>query len=124
MGAGGSLEAAYDLKTGVPAGAYHCIIDSIIIRPVDVQFDLIWRRDTLDTVLASWTEHFDPLPDGTFGAQAYELDVQAPAIDFEPGDQFVFRYTAINAPSESFAWIPNGDGTTSGGRIPNFTFPK
>lgn len=123
MGAGGSLEAAYDLKASVPAGAYHCIIDAIIIRPVDVTFDLIWRRGTTDTVLATWDAHFDPLPGASFDAQAYELDVDAPAIDFEPGDQFVFRYSATNT-TETNAWIPNGDGTLANGRIPNFTLPK
>jgi hypothetical protein len=123
VGAGGSLEAAYKLKASVPAGAYHCIIDAIIIRPVDVTFDLIWRRDATDMVLATWSEHFDPPPGANFDAQAYEIDVDAMAIDFEPGDQFVFRYSATNTTaSESF--IPNGDGTLSNGRIPNFTLPK
>lgn len=122
MGAGGSLEAAYDLKASVPAGAYHCIIDSIVITPVDVTFDLIWRRGSTDMVLATWTEHFEPVS-GSFDAQAYELDVQAPAISFMEGDQFVFRYTA-NAESALNAWVPNGDGTSANGRIPNFTLPK
>lgn len=123
MGAGGSLEAAYKLKASVPAGTYHCIIDSIIIRSVDVQFDLIWRRGATDTVLGTWSEHFDPLPGANFDAQAYEKDVDAPAIDFEDGDLFIFRYGASNTIS-SEAFIPNGDGTSANGRIPNFTLPK
>lgn len=124
MGAGGSLEAAYDLKASVPAGDYHCIIDAIIIRPVDVTFDLIWRRDGVDMVLATWTEHYEPLPGVNFDSQPYEVDMPAQAIDFEPGDQFVFRYSGMNTATMSEAWIPNGDGTNSNGRIPNFTFPK
>ena len=84
MGAGGSLEAAYDLKASVPAGDYHCIIDAIIIRPVDVTFDLIWRRDGVDMVLATWTEHYEPNPGVNFDAQPYEVDMPAQAIDFEP----------------------------------------
>lgn len=123
MGAGGSQEAHYDLKASVPAGTYHCIIDSIIIRPVDVTFELIWRRGDTDMVLASWQEHFEPLPGPSFDAQPYERDVDAPAIDFMPGDQFIFRYSAENT-SEAEAYIPNGDGTLANGRIPNFTFPK
>lgn len=124
MGAGGSLEAAYDLKASVPAGDYHCIIDAIVIRPVDVTFDLIWRRDGVDMVLATWTEHYEPLPGVNFDAQPYEVDMPAQAIDFEPGDQFVFRYSGMNTATMSEAWIPNGDGTSANGRIPNFTFPK
>jgi hypothetical protein len=122
LGVGDSLEAAYDLKASVPAGAYHCIIDAIIIRPVDVTFDLIWRSGDTDMVLATWDQHFDPNPGANFDAQPYELDVDAPAIDFSPGDQFVFRYSATNT-SEAEAFIPNGDGTLADGRIPNFTFP-
>lgn len=123
MGAGGSQEAEYELKASVPAGAYHCIIDSIIIKPVDVTFDLIWRRGNTDMVLATWQQHFEPLPDGGFDAQAYELDVQAPAIQYKPGDRLVFRYAAENTIMAE-AYIPNGDGTLSNGRIPNFTLPK
>jgi hypothetical protein len=107
----------------VPAGAYHCIIDSIIIRPVDVTFDLIWRRGDTDMVLATWDQHFDPLPGANFDAQPYELDVEAPAIDFMPGDKLVFRYSATNT-IESSSFIPNGDGSLANGRIPNFTLPK
>ena len=123
MGAGGSLEAPYKLKASVPAGTYHCIIDSIIIRPVDVTYDLIWRRGGTDMVLATWSEHWEPLPGANFDAQAYEKDVDAQAIDFEPGDQLVFRYSGMNTTS-SEAYIPNGDGTSANGRIPNFTLPK
>lgn len=122
MGAGGSLEAAYPLKASVAAGTYHCIIDSIIIRPVDVTYDLIWRRGGNDMVLATWSEHFEPLPGASFDAQAYEKDVDAQAIDFEAGDKLVFRYSGSNTAS-SEAYIPNGDGSLANGRIPNFTLP-
>jgi FtsP/CotA-like multicopper oxidase with cupredoxin domain len=98
------------------------ICDAIIIQPVDAQFDLIHRRTATDTVLATWTQHFDPLPGGVYDAQAYELDQAAPAIDFEPGDQFVFRFTGTNT-NTTEAFIPNGDGATTGGRIPNITIP-
>lgn len=123
MGAGGSLEAAYELMADVPAGTYHCIIDAIIISPVDVQFDLIWRRGTTDTVLGTWSERFEPNPGVNFDAQPYEKNVEAPAIDFADGDLFVFRYSASNTNAQN-AWIPNGDGTSANGRIPNFTLPK
>lgn len=123
MGSGGSLEAEYDLKAPVPAGAYHVICDAIIIRSVDVTFDLVHRRGGTDTTLATWQQHFEPLPGGVYDAQPYELDVDAPAIDFEPGDQFIFRYTGMNS-TAMMAFIPNGDGAITNGRIPNITLPR
>ena len=122
MGAGGSQEAEFDLVAGVPAGTYHFVLDSIIIRSVDVTFDLVWRRGTTDTTLATWQKHFEPLP-GSFDAQPYEVDMTAPAITFQAGDQLVFRFTGANT-SSAEAYIPNGDGALSEGRIPNITLPK
>jgi hypothetical protein len=122
VGAGGSQEAEFDLVASVPAGTYHFVLDSIIIRSVDVTFDLVWRRGTTDMPLASWDKHFDPLP-GSFDAQPYEVDMTAPAINFVAGDQLVFRFTGANT-SSAEAYIPNGDGSLSHGRIPNITLPK
>lgn len=123
MGAGGSQEAAYSLKASVPAGTYHLVLDAVIIRAVDVTFDLIWRRGQTDMPLASWTEHYEPLGGGSFDAQPLEYDETAPAIDWKDGDQLVFRYTGANTTSAE-AYIPNGDGNLSHGRIPNITLPK
>ena len=122
MGAGGSQEAEFPLVASVPAGTYHFVLDSIIIRSVDVTFDLVWRRGATDMPLASWMKHFDPLT-ASFDAQPYEVDMTAPAISFQAGDQLVFRYTGANTTS-SEAYIPNGDGALSHGRIPNITLPK
>ncbi|MBA3459812.1 MAG: hypothetical protein H0T46_07615 [Deltaproteobacteria bacterium] len=123
MGPGGSLEAPYALKADVPAGTYHVICDSIIIRAVDVQFELIWRRDTTDTTLAIWMESFEPLPNGSFKAQPYEIHQTAPAIDFQPGDLFIFKYSGSNTVSNQ-AFIPNGDGPNNGGRFPQIILPQ
>ena len=123
MGAGGSQEAVYKLKDSVHAGAYHCVLDSVIIQPVDVTFSLIWRRGTTDTSLATWQKHFDPQGGGNYDAEPYEVDEAAPAIDFQPGDELVFRYAAGSGTSMADAYIPNGDGVNSHGRIPNITLP-
>lgn len=123
MGPGGSQEAEYTLKADVPAGTYVIQCDAIIIRPIDVTFDLIWRRGATDTTLATWSQHFEPLPGGDFAAQAYEIEQSAQAIDWQAGDQFVFRYSGANSTS-MMAFIPNGDGPITNGRIPNITLPK
>jgi hypothetical protein len=123
VGPGRSQDAPYNLKASVPAGAYHVICDAIIIQPVDTTFDLIHRRGADDTSLASWTQHFDPLPGGVYDAQAYELDQDVPAIDFKDGDQLVFRYSGANSTAAE-AFIPNGDGAITNGRIPRITIAK
>lgn len=124
MGPGGSQkDAAFALRASVPAGAYHVVCDSVITASIDMTFSLIWRHGAVDTVLAQWTKHWEPLA-GSFDAQAYEVDMTAPAIDHAAGDQLVFRY-AGNGPSGTLAeaYIPDGDGVNAHGRIPSITLP-
>lgn len=123
MGPGGSQEAAFALRASVPAGSYHVACDAIITAPVDVGFTLIWRRGQTDTPLAAWTGHWDRLPDA-FDAQTYEVDIAAPAIDYAPGDQLVFRYEGTVGGANTQAFIPNGDGARAKGRIPSITLPS
>ena len=122
MGPGGSQDAPFNLRASVPAGTYHVECDSIIIAPVDVTFTLIWRRGGSDTQLAQWTQHWEPLPGGVYDAQPYEVDMPGAAIDFAAGDQLVFRYAGANTDNAQ-AFIPNGDGAISHGRIPAITLP-
>jgi hypothetical protein len=120
---GSHLDAAFALRAAVPAGAYHVECDAVITASIDVTFSLIWRRGATDTMLAQWMKHWDPLV-GSFNAQAYEVDMAAPAIDYQPGDQLVFRYAGNGAPGVlAEAFIPNGDGRNSNGRIPAITLP-
>ena len=107
----------------MPAGTYHLVLDAVITTPVDVTFDLIWRSAAGDTELANWAEHYDPLPNGVYTAQPFEYDESCAAIDFESGDQFVFRYTGANGASME-SYIPDGDGPFANGRIPNITLPQ
>jgi hypothetical protein len=109
----------------VPAGTYHVECDAVITASVDTTFSLIWRHADMsaDTVLATWTKHWDPLPDG-FDAQPYEIDEPGSAITAQPGDQFVFRYSASGTTTSQEAFIPNGDGAHSNGRIPAITLPQ
>ena len=98
------------------------MLDCIVVSPVDVSFKLMIENSGNIVVLADWSKHFDPLSTG-YDAQAYEVDKLAPAINFAPGDKLVLRYTA-SASSKADAWIPNGDGKLSNGRVPNITLPK
>ena len=98
------------------------MLDCIVIAGVDVTFDLLHRRDTVDTVITTWTEHFDPLPTG-FDAQPHSVSMPGAAVDFAAGDKLVFRFSAANT-TQSDAWIPNGDGRNSAGRIPNISLPE
>jgi hypothetical protein len=118
-------EAEFDLQASVPAGNYHVQCDSIILAPVTVKFQLIWRHDGTNTTLSEWTKHWEPLPGGGYDAQAYEVDQAAPAIDFQSGDQLVFRYEGIDPTTmSSQAFIPNGDGKNALGRIQAITLPR
>jgi hypothetical protein len=123
VGPGGSQEAPFDLRASVPAGTYHVECDAVIIGSVDVTFTLIWRHGGTDTTLAQWVQHWDPLPNSNYEAQPYEVDEAAPAIDYRAGDQLVFRYEAMNTTTAE-AFIPNGDGASSNGRIPNIALPQ
>jgi hypothetical protein len=125
VGLGGPRQdAPFDLRASVPAGTYHVVCDAVITGtdPIDVAFSLIWRRGGTDMPLAQWMKRWEPLPGGVYTAQAYEVDMTAAAIAFQSGDQFVFRYEAIN-PTAYQQFIPNGDGPFSQGRIPNITLP-
>jgi hypothetical protein len=123
VGTGGSQEAPFSLLAGIPAGTYHFVLDAVVISSVDVQFDLVLRRGGADTTLVTWMEHYNAIGGGDFDAQPFEYDETAPAVDFQAGDQLVFRYTGSNG-AASETYIPNGDGVNSKGRIPNITLPK
>ena len=85
-------------------------------------FELLRRRGADDASVAAWTQRFAPKGGGDFTATAYEVDQPAPAIDYQPGDELVFRITGAGATSPS-AFVPNGDGARTMGRIPHLALP-
>jgi hypothetical protein len=120
---GSHLDAVFSLRAAVPAGTYHIECDSVITASIDVTFSLIWRRGAADMLLAQWMKHWEPRISG-FEAQPYEVDMAAQAIDYKSGDQLVFRYAGNGPPGTlNEAFIPNGDGRNSNGRVPAITLP-
>ncbi len=95
--------------------------DGIITHPVTVLFELLIRRDNVDTIIGSWERAFTPRPAG-FDAYAVDLDVAAPSFPVQAGDLLVFRYSGELGLAMSY--IPNGEGTRANGRIPFITLPR
>jgi hypothetical protein len=122
VGAGGSLEAAYELKGPIEAGVWSMVADCIVVQAVDVNIEIIHRVGSTDNVLVSWEDRYEPLPGGEYQAQAFDFTDEIGRVDSEPGDLLVLRYTGTNSKME-MAYFPNGDGSTTGGRIPNIDLP-
>lgn len=123
MGTGSPQEAEFTLLADVPAGEWLLVGDGIITRPVDVTFELIWRRrDAGDLAIATFQHHFDPLPSG-FNAQPFEARMVGPALTDAAGDQLILRYSGANTDTP-MAYIPNGDGFRTMGRIPYVDLPE
>ena len=51
------------------------------------------------------------------------MRAQAPAVDVEEGDLLIFRYTGQSA-ELGMAYVPNGEGDRTGGRIPFIDLPR
>jgi hypothetical protein len=112
------------LSGSIAAGTWRLVADGIIIEPVDVRFQILWRRaDGDDVELAAFTHHFDPLPNGQYVAQAYEETAEVGEVPAADGDQLVFRYSG-ESESLPMAYVPNGDGDRVGGRIPYIEIPR
>jgi len=124
VGAGSSLEAAFALREPIAAGALRLAFDGIVIEPVDVSIEILWRHadGSGDTQLASFERHFDPLAGSVYRAQTWDETAMVDAVPAQGGDALVLRYTGESA-SLPAAFIPNGDGSSTGGRIPFIELP-
>lgn len=100
----------------------------MILQSADVRFEIIWRTTAGDAgasdhVLATFNHHFDARPAGNFDAVTYEADATGVAAQAQAGDQLVLRIEVMNAP-QGQAYIPNGDGARTNGRIPSIALPQ
>ena len=94
-----------------------------MLSPSDLQYDFIWRHAGADTTLVTFRQHFEP-PSGAFHATAYDADANGLAAAAVAGDQLVWRWSVASGPDAGAGMIiPNGDGTSSGGRFPSITLP-
>jgi hypothetical protein len=122
VGAGRSLEAAYILDGAIGAGSWNFVLDGICLESVDVTFELLLRAGDDDTQLAAFSQHFDPIGGGAYQAQAFEHTEELARVDAADGERLVLRYSGEGS-DLVMAWIPNGDGETTGGRIPYLDLP-
>ncbi|HEU5059796.1 MAG TPA: hypothetical protein VFU21_24865 [Kofleriaceae bacterium] len=123
MGAGRSLEAAYRLSGSLPGGTWTFVLDGICLESVDVRFELLHRPAGGDErELVAFGRHFDPLDSGEYQAQPFEHQEELDGVDSADGDLLVLRYTGDGS-DLMMAWIPNGDGPLTGGRIPYLDLP-
>lgn len=126
MGVGDSLEAALPLAGPIKAGNWHLIGDGVVLSAIDLEYQVIWRHGGTDTTVVQWTHHFDLPPAPTkFDAVAFEADAQGAAVPGKSGDQLVLRWS-IPGPdggAGAIAFIPNGDGVATKGRIPSLILP-
>ena len=125
MGAGSSLEAAFALREPIAAGTLRLVFDGIVIEPVDVQVEILWRHadGSGDTQLAAFARHFDPLAGSVYRAQSWDETSSVDAVAAQGGDALVLHYSGESA-SLPAAFIPNGDGSIAGGRIPFIELPR
>ncbi len=124
MGVGDPLEASAALAGPINAGRWHLIGDGLVVDPVDITYEVIWRGSAGDKVLATWQHHFDAPPAGPdrYKAVRYEDDADGAAAEATAGDKLVLRFKAAQAAS-AMPFIPNGDGFMANGRIPSITLP-
>lgn len=125
------LEAAYVLKGPIPAGTWNLVGDGIVagdgVRSITVLFEVRLRAqgvtgDASDTIVVMTQNTFMRDQGNRFGAVAFEQQLQGMAVPAVAGDRLVLRITALRGdPGATF--IPNGDGVTTGGRIPRLDLP-
>ena len=99
------------------------MLDGVVTHASDMTFELLHRRDTTDTEILSFANHFDPKPGTDLTATPFATDQDGVAAPWSSGDLLVFRYSITN-PVAAACWSPNGDGPNNGGEIPSITLPK
>jgi hypothetical protein len=92
-----------------------------------VRFDIVWRDQAgtetiLGTAMNTFGPSVSPTPIPSCNAVKFETDVAGIAADAAPGDQLILRFNTVGGASNAY-YIPNGDGSATGGRYPSLTLP-
>ena len=121
MGVGDPLEAAYELSGPIGAGTWHLIGDGVVLRDVEMRFEVLARGTAGEKTIVTFDHRFE-VPSGpdAFRAVAFEADQTGAAV--EDAELLVLRMTATST-KPGPAFIPNADDQYSGGRIPSITLP-
>lgn len=122
MGVGDSLEAEFTLVAPIGAGDWTLVGDGLILEPVDVRFELLWRDAAGEHPIVTFEHHFELPPGDPFDAVHYEETLPGLAVTAAAGDELVLRMQAPTA-TLGLSYILNGDGAAHGGRIPFLTLP-
>lgn len=110
------------MKGPIEAGTWTLVADGVIGEPVDVTFEVIHRVGGTENVVFTLEQHFEPRVDEPGMATAYEETAEAERVESQEGDELVFRFTGES--ENDMAYIPNGEGTMNGGRIPYLDLPN
>jgi hypothetical protein len=123
VGVGDSLEAPFTLVAPLPAGTWHFVGDAQVLGGCTATFDVVVRHAGQDTPLFHLENRFDiPATGLRFNAVPYESDATAPAAGVA-GDQLVLRFGASASDAPGKCYVPNGDGASTGGRVPSLKLP-
>jgi hypothetical protein len=92
-----------------------------------VRFQVLLRRQGAPPgsgdPIVQFVHRFDRDPAQPFRAVAYEDAADGPAVTAAAGDLLVLRVTVLGGDPTAF-YILNGDGATTGGRIPRVDLPR
>ena len=103
--------------------------DGIVWQDCDVRMELVWRRaGGTDATVVSFEHRFEAWPDnpdgtGNFDAVPFEDSAAAALVPAQAGDELVWRFTVLTGSGPGPQYAPNGDGTSSRGRIPYVDIP-
>jgi hypothetical protein len=113
------------LSAPIDAGTWRLVGDGEnLSQEVEVRFDIVWRVSSggksTDTILATTTHVFMPPPAGAnVSASAFAAQLDGIAAPAKKGDELVYRFTVLSGAY----YVPNGDGSRTGGAIPGLTLP-
>lgn len=100
MRVGYPLVVTYRLLGPIPAGNYHIVADGLIAGMPQIRFDVLWRTQTGDQTIVSFTHQY---PSGA--SAQYEASKMGAAQRAQAGDLLVLMVTVLG-PTSSAVYVP------------------